>query len=95
MLKTKNKKKFFSIDRMEINALPELNNKNNDNLVENYQNFYFKNDYSQDVIEETGGIILLHNSWTPQEFLDMDEKEFLEQENTLSNLLKIILQGEN
>ena len=35
MLKTKNKKKFFSIDRMEINALPELNNKNNDNLVEN------------------------------------------------------------
>lgn len=43
---------------MEINALPELNNKNNDNLVENYQNFYFENDYSQDVIKNTKGIIL-------------------------------------
>lgn len=91
MLKTKNKKKFFSIDRMEINALPELNNKNNDNLVENYQNFYFENDYSQDVIKNTKGIILLHNSWTPQPFLQMNEEEFLSRNNTLSNVLKTVL----
>lgn len=91
MLKTKNKKKFFSIDRMEINALPELNNKNNDNLVENYQNFYFENDYSQDVIKNTKGIILLHNSWTPQQFLQMNEEEFLSRNNTLSNVLKKVL----
>lgn len=91
MLKTKNKKKFFSIDRMEINALPELNNKNNDNLVENYQNFYFENDYSQDVIKNTKGIILLHNSWTPQQFLQMNEEEFLSRNNTLSNVLKTVL----
>ena len=91
MLKTKNKKKFFSIDRMEINALPELNNKNNDNLVENYQNFYFENDYSQDVIKNTKGIILLHNSLTPQQFLQMNEEEFLSRNNTLSNVLKTVL----
>lgn len=91
MLKTKNKKKFFSIDRMEINALPELNNKKNDNLVENYQNFYFENDYSQDVIKNTKGIILLHNSWTPQQFLEMNEEEFLSRNNTLSNVLKTVL----
>ena len=90
MLKTKNKKKFFSIDRMEINALPELNNKKNDNLVENYQNFYFENDYSQDVIKNTKGI-LLHNSWTPQQFLEMNEEEFLSRNNTLSNVLKTVL----
>ena len=94
MLKTKNKKKFFSIDRMEINALPELNNKNNDNLVENYQNFYFENDYSQDVIKNTEGIILLHNSWTPQQFLEMNEEEFLSRNNTLSNVLKKVLSME-
>ena len=88
MLKTKNKKKFFSIDRMEINALPELNNKNNDNLVENYQNFYFENDYSQDVIKNTKGIILLHNSWTPQQFLQMNEEEFLSRNNTLKTFLR-------
>lgn len=91
MLKTKNKKKFFSIDRMEINALQELNNKKNDNLVENYQNFYFENDYSQDVIKNTKGIILLHNSWTPQQFLEMNEEEFLSRNNTLSNVLKTVL----
>ena len=91
MLKTKNKKKFFSIDRMEINALPELNNKNNDNLVENYQNFYFENDYSQDVIKNTKGIILLHNSWTPQQFLETNEEAFLSRNNTLSNVLKTVL----
>lgn len=94
MLKTKNKKKFFSIDRMEINALPELNNKKNDNLVENYQNFYFENDYSQDVIKNTKGIILLHNSWTPQQFLEMNEEEFLCRNNTLSNVLKKVLSME-
>lgn len=94
MLKTKNKKKFFSIDRMEINALPELNNKKNDNLVENYQNFYFENDYSQDVIKNTKGIILLHNSWTPQPFLQMNEEEFLNRNNTLSNVLKKVLSME-
>ena len=94
MLKTKNKKKFFSIDRMEINALPELNNKNNDNLVENYQNFYFENDYSQDVIKNTKGIILLHNSWTPQQFLQMNKEEFLNRNNTLSNVLKKVLSME-
>ena len=93
-VKTKNKKKFFSIDRMEINALPELNNKNNDNLVENYQNFYFENDYSQDVIKNTKGIILLHNSWTPQPFLQMNEEEFLSRNNTLSNVLKTVLSME-
>lgn len=94
MLKTKNKKKFFSIDRMEINALPELNNKKNDNLVENYQNFYFENDYSQDVIKNTKGIILLHNSWTPQPFLQMNKEEFLNRNNTLSNVLKKVLSME-
>ena len=94
MLKTKNKKKFFSIDRMEINALPELNNKKNDNLVENYQNYYFENDYSQDVIKNTKGIILLHNSWTPQPFLQMNKEEFLNRNNTLSNVLKKVLSME-
>ena len=70
------------------------NNKKNDNLVENYQNFYFENDYSQDVIKNTKGIILLHNSWTPQPFLQMNKEEFLNRNNTLSNVLKKVLSME-
>ncbi len=94
MLKTKDKKKFFSINRMEINALPELNYKKFDNVVQNYQHFYFENDFSQDIIKNTKGIILLHNSWTPKEFLYMNEEEFLTHANTLSNLLKVLLKDE-
>lgn len=86
-------KEFFSIDKYKANALPELLNcdSNNTNLIENYQKFYFYNDYSTDVLNNTKGIILLHNSWTPEEYLNMNEQEFLQQNNTISNILKKIL----
>lgn len=60
-------------------------------LIRNYQSFYFENDFCDEVMRDTKGIILLHNSWTPQDFLTMSEKEFLAQNNTLSNVLKKIL----
>lgn len=87
---------YFKIDRDEINALPETKyNGDLQNLVENYQSFYFNNDFSAQVMKETKGIILLHNSWTPRKFLVMNEREFLEQNNTLSSILKTILQKES
>lgn len=88
------RRKILSIDRTEINALPEIIGKgkiNKENLIRNYQNFYFENDYSQEVIKSTKGIILLHNSWTPRRYKEMNEEEFLKQNNTLSNILKTIL----
>ena len=88
------RRKILSIDRIEINALPEIIGKKNtsqENLIRNYQNFYFENDYSQEVIKNTKGIILLHNSWTPQKYKEMTKEEFLSQNNTLSNVLKTIL----
>ena len=88
------RRKILSIDRVEINALPEIIGKGNikqENLMENYQNFYFENDYSQEVIKNTKGIILLHNSWTPKKYKEMSKEEFLNQNNTLSNILKTIL----
>lgn len=87
---------YFKIDRDEINALPETKyNGDLQNLVENYQSFYFNNDFSAQVMKDTKGIILLHNSWTPRKFLVMNEREFLEQNNTLSSILKTILQKES
>ena len=88
----KTKYGYAKINRDEINALPE--NKylgDSQDLIRNYQHFYFENDFSPEVMKKTKGIILLHNSWTPQKFLTMSEKEFLEQDNTLANILKIIL----
>ena len=88
------RRKILSIDRIEINALPEIIGKGNikpENLMKNYQNFYFENDYSAEVLNNTKGIILLHNSWTPKEYKEMTKEEFFNQNNTLSNLLKTIL----
>lgn len=90
----KKKNKVFIIDRIKINALPEITGKGHlsqENLMKNYKNFYFENDYSKEVINNTKGIILLHNSWTPEKYKEMNEEEFLNQNNTLSNTLKTIL----
>jgi hypothetical protein len=87
-----NNKNFFSIDRIKIKALPEEIYKDKiNNPEENYRNFYFRNDYSKDVLNNTKGIILLHNSWTPEKYKKMSKEEFLNQNNTLSNILKTIL----
>lgn len=87
-----NKKNFFSIDRIKIKALPEEIYKDKiNNPEENYRNFYFRNDYSKDVLNNTKGIILLHNSWTPEKYKKMSKEEFLNQNTTLSNILKTIL----
>ncbi len=90
----KKKNKVFLIDKTKINALPEIIGKRKlslKNLIKNYQNFYFENDYSQQVIKNTKGIVLLHNSWTPNKYKEMSKEEFLSQNNTLSNILKTIL----
>ena len=42
-------------------------------------------------MENTKGIIMLHNSWTPDIYKKMSEEEFLKTDNTLSNLFKELL----
>lgn len=90
-LKTKNKQKFYSLDKLKINALPELKNKSSDSLIENYQNFYFKDNYSDDILKESKGIILLHNSWTLDKIKKLSKKEFLNLDCTLSKIFNKIL----
>jgi mannosyltransferase OCH1-like enzyme len=86
-------KSFRSIDRMSINALPELKEMdvNNIDLIERYRSFYFDNDYSDNILKGERGIIMLHNSWTPDGYKKMTEQEFLAQDITLSRLLRKIL----
>lgn len=58
-----------------------------------YRKFYFQENIDpHQILEENKGIIMLHNSWTPKIYKEMSEKEFLEQNNTLSNLLLFLLQ---
>jgi hypothetical protein len=84
---------FRSIDRMAINAFPEIRGGDVDGIdpTERYRSFYFDNDYPDDVLKNERGIIMLHNSWTPDDCKKMTESEFLSQDITLSKLLKSIL----
>ena len=95
-LKTKKKNIFYKIDGFETKALPEINfaheQKSNLTNSENYEIFYFKNNYSKYALDGNCGIILLHNSWTPQEFKNMSDDEFLSNENTLSEIFKNVLE---
>ncbi len=85
-----NSKDFISLNRMKLYALPERNYYPTKNPIinEEYVDFYFNNDFSNFVFENEKGIIMLHNSWTPCEYKKMSEKEFLEQNCTLSKVLK-------
>ena len=89
-LKTKNKNIFYSINKFEIGAFPEfkINTTENKSLSDIYREFYFENDYADNTLKNTNGIICLHNSWTPTQYILMDEQTFLSQNNTLANILK-------
>lgn len=95
VLRKKYKKYFYSMNKYDIFAFPECNWAIGNNILGTsqniYQNFYFKNDYSEYVLKYTHGIITLHNSWTPKDIMDMTQEEFLAQHNTLSGILKKVL----
>lgn len=89
--------KFFRLDKYKINAFPELNYFGNSSLNgnEKYRLFYFSKGDIKDinsVFENSKGIILLHNSWTPLDYKNMSEKEFLKQDILLSKLFSKILE---
>ncbi|MBR2069433.1 MAG: FkbM family methyltransferase [Candidatus Gastranaerophilales bacterium] len=91
-----NEKQIKSLDKFKYFALPENNffNTKSQAGIEQYVEFYFNNDYSDFVLNNEHGVILLHNSFTPQNYKKMGEREFLEQNNTLSKVLKNVLEND-
>lgn len=96
------KRIFYSIDRAMCYSLPEfemMKDKNwefhSDKKFEKekqlYSKFYFEYDYSEYILKNSIGVILLHNSRVPEKYKQMSEEEFLKLNNTKSNLLKKIL----
>ena len=86
-------KTFFRLDRNKMNAFPEIKYFENSSLSNNqrYKKFYFRKGDPQFVINNTKGIILLHNTWTPRKFKEMSENKFLKQDVLLSRLLVNLL----
>jgi hypothetical protein len=76
-----------------LSALPELKGHSRSiRPEENYVDFYFGN-HSIAAAVNNGGLICLHNSWTPEKYKAMSEEEFLRQNVTLADILRFVLFG--
>ncbi|MDR2051014.1 MAG: capsular polysaccharide synthesis protein [Deltaproteobacteria bacterium] len=84
---------FKSIDRLDVNALPELKGFTGGSLEKNYADFYFGDCPIEDALRN-GGLIYLHNSWTPERYKAISAAEFLRQDITLARMLRRILEAE-
>lgn len=93
-LENATEKEFYSIDASQNSIFPEKvwNNDPEMKPRELYTDFYFNNSFSLDFLEKNCGMILLHNSWTPDEYKNMTQEKFLEQDITLAKILKKVME---
>lgn len=85
-------KDFKLIEQNVAYALPEQIFLNG-TLVQRYIDFYFTKKDRTKFIKNCKGILMLHNSWTPQKYKIMSVKEFMSQDIMLSHLIKKLLKN--
>ena len=56
-----------------------------------YRHYYFSNCFDPSILSKTDGLILLHNSWTPAKYKNMQEADFLREPICLASLLRHVL----
>jgi hypothetical protein len=84
---------WYSVDRDAIRALPETLYYKNLPEREAYQKFYFETSLdAQVILENNGGVLYLHNSWTPETYRLLGREAFLARNTTLANILKKCLE---
>ncbi|EIQ9584899.1 hypothetical protein MOR79_001664 [Campylobacter coli] len=91
-----NRNEILIFDRIEYKVIMEaywkINNKSQEeNAMMDYRKFYFLNDYSDFVLENENGLLMLHNSWTPEIYKELNIENFLLCKNTLSSIFIKIL----
>lgn len=85
-------KEYLQIDRLKMFAFPEIIFiKANLPAHIKYRMFYFSRGNPKEIIDKNKGIIMLHNSWTPKQYRNMSEEEFLKQDILLAHLLRQLL----
>lgn len=57
---------------------------------EKYREFYFKSNFKLENLKYKD-LLMLHNSWTPQEYKNLSKEEVLKNNCTLSNILRSVL----
>jgi hypothetical protein len=87
-------KDYTWLDKNEMFAIPEEDLMEQDdalNPVSAYEKYWFEPGDTKDVMEKCAGIIMLHNSFTPEKYRQMTEEEFLAQDTRMAKLLKQLL----
>jgi hypothetical protein len=85
-------KEYLQINKIKMYAFPEIIFiKDKLNAEAKYKMFYFSKGDPKKIIDNNQGIIMLHNSWTPNKYKKMSEEEFLKQDIMLAHLLRQIL----
>ena len=95
IIKNITENKFLFFDYNKMNIFPErkfCKNSSVHSYSQKYRFYYFQKGDPQIIINNTKGLILLHNSWTPNIYKNMSEEEFLKQDILLSKLLAKILE---
>lgn len=89
------KENYTLLDRQEIVALLEYSApfyQEGCDVMKLYTDFYFQDYGFKEILAKNKGIVLLHNSWTPAEYKQMSEADFLSQDITLAKILKYLLE---
>ena len=85
-------KEYLQINKLKMHAFPEIlfiKGKLSNDIK--YKMFYFSRGNPKKIIDNSQGIIMLHNSWTPNKYKKMSEEEFLKQDILLAHLLRQLL----
>lgn len=93
LIKLNKNDKFLRIDKNKINAFPEKKffRKNKLNNGEKFRLFYFQKREPKIILNNTKGIIMLHNSYTTLKYQKMPEFQFLKEDILLSRLFSKLL----
>jgi hypothetical protein len=85
---------LIMLDRLKYGFIPEIFYFTSKSMMseEKYLKFWFDNSIDlKDVFKPNQLVIGLHNSWTPQWYKELSEKEVLENGSLLSRTLKCLL----
>lgn len=94
LAETADPKDYAWIDKNEIAAVPEeVLMASGLSATEAYQRYWFEPGDPAEAISRCAGIVMLHNSFTPERYRAMSEEEFLRTDTRLARLLSLLLKS--
>lgn len=86
---------YALVDKDEILAMPEVLMRPDCpglSYSDLYAKYWFEPGDVSEILARCGGIVMLHNSFTPRRFLEMDAESFLASDVRLAQLLRAVLE---